>query len=93
MTVDSRLVAENDDVSERQAFHFYVPAARADQHPSGEQDISRLRFLDPDCAHVIQTAGKHFGKAFRHMLHHDDGAGKIRRQLREQILQGLRVLR
>ena len=83
MSVDSRLIAQNGDVSQRQAFHLQVPAARADQHPSGQQDISRLRLLDPDGADFIQTPGKHFGEAFRHVLHHHDGAGKIRRQLRE----------
>ena len=51
----------------------------------------------PDCASLtrdgadfIQTPGKHFGETFRHVLHHHDGAGKIRRQLREYILQSLR---
>ena len=90
MSVDSRLVAQHRDISQRQALHLQVPAARADQHPSRQQQVARLRFLTRDGADFVQPPGKHFGKAFRHVLHHHNGAGKIRRQLREHVLQGLR---
>ena len=90
VTVDSGLVAQHRDIPQRQAFYLQVPASRADQHPSRQQDVSRLRFLDPDGADFIQTPGKHFGETFRHVLHHHNRAGKIRRQLRENVLQSLR---
>ena len=64
--------------------------ARTDQYATGQQDIAGLRLLDLNGAGFIQTAGKHVGKAIGHVLHHHDGAGKIRRQLRENILQSVR---
>jgi hypothetical protein len=46
-----------------------------------------LRFLHFQGATLVQPPREHVGKTLGHMLHHHNGARKIPRQLRQQILQ------
>ena len=91
VAVHGRVVAQHGHIAQRQPLHLQVPAAGTDQHASRQQQVARLRFLHADRASLVQSPGKHFGETFRHVLHDQDGAGKIRRQLREHVLQGVRT--
>src|SRR3954469_1502451 len=64
-------------------------AAGADKHASPVQGIARLGFLDTERAALIQPAGKHLRESLGHVLHDYYAPGKIRRQLRQNILKGL----
>jgi hypothetical protein len=81
VTIHSGFVAEHSDVAEGKPFHFHVPASRADQHSSGHQEISRLRFFHAQWTNFIQSPRKHVGESIRHVLHHGDRSRKVARQL------------
>ena len=87
MTVHPRVIGEHHDIAQRHALHPHMAVAGTNQSPACQQHISGTRFLHLDGATFIQPAGKHVGESFGHVLHHHDGAGEIRRQLRQQVLQ------
>src|SRR5258708_4629103 len=82
-------IAEHRHVSARHAANHHVAIAGTNQRAAGQQQVAGTRFLNFNGAAFIQAARKHFGKTFRHMLHDEQGAGKVRGNLRKDELQGV----
>src|SRR3954465_505605 len=87
VSIHTVVVAQDDNVAHRHTLDLDVPVAGTDQRAAGDQQISRLRFLHVDSATFVEAACKQFSEAFRHVLHYNDAAGKITRQLRKHVLQ------
>jgi hypothetical protein len=87
VSVDARLVHKNRDVAVLHAPDFDMAIARADQRAAGEKQITGLRLFHFDRGGFIEPPREHFGEALRHVLHHDEAAGKIMRKLRENVLK------
>ena len=83
MTVDLFFIGQDHHVSQRHLLHFQVAIAGADQRAASLQNVSGLRLFHPDRADFIQSPREHFREVFRHVLYHENSAGKIRRQLRQ----------
>src|SRR5207245_10806557 len=91
MSVYSWIIAQNGDISQRQPFNLQVPTAGTDEHPPSEKEIAGLCLLHVERAALIQAPRKHLSESLWHVLHHDNAARKIMRQLGEDVLQGLRA--
>ena len=91
MAVDLGIVGEHDHISQRHAPHPHMAVSRADQHTSGGEQIARLRLLDLQAAGFIQAPREGFGESAGHVLHHQDGRGKISRKVAEHVLQRIRA--
>src|SRR5277367_2374567 len=81
VAVDRGSVGEYYDISASHAPYHHVAVTGAQEHASGQQQITGFGFLHKKRRAIVQSARKHFREAFGHVLDDDDGGGKIRGNL------------
>src|SRR5881394_599735 len=87
VAIDRWTIRQSHHVAARHAAHHNVAIPGANQNTAREKEIAGARFVHFERAAFVQALGKHFGKAFRHVLHDEDGRKKIAWDLRQHELQ------
>src|SRR5580704_2284969 len=80
-------VSERNHFPARHAADHHMAIAGTDEDAPGNEQITGFGFVNIQRATLIEAAGKHVGKSFGHVLYDDEGRGKIRGKLSEQILK------
>lgn len=91
MTVDRRAVGKNGHVAAWHAANHDVTITRADENAAGNEKIPGAGFLNVESAALVQAFREHLRKTFRHVLNDKNACGKVRRNLRENVLKSVRA--
>lgn len=84
-----RALVELDLHLPRMAHERHVVIARRDPGLTGREDVARAAFAHPDLGLGREALGQMLGEHRRHVLHDDHRHGKIGRQNRENLGQGI----
>src|ERR1700687_4970537 len=91
--VDGSSVGENHHFPTGHAANHHVPIPRTDEDAARDKKISGSRFVNFQGTTFIETFREHFSEAFGHVLNHENRRLKIRRNLRQDKLQGVGATR
>src|SRR5438477_7773984 len=91
MSVHWRAIGENRHVAARHPSNHHVAISRTNQDAASQKEIAGTRFVNFERAAFVQALREHFRETFGHVLHHQNRGKKIRRNLRQNKLQGVRT--